>query len=157
MEANTPIALAVPKSSGPEAETETGSSPLDAGSSLQPAGSCDKDGSATTNEREAAELVRIQGRLMVEYGPSLGPDAVNRCIADAVGYFDDAPVRTYVMLLAERRATAQLRDEARRAAADPGDSQAALSSVAGASPRSGHAGDRRRGTYTPAVAGAVAN
>ena len=63
----------------------------------------------TINEREAAELVRIQGRLMAEYGPSLGPDAVIRCIADAVGYFGGAPVRTYVMLLVERRAAAQLR------------------------------------------------
>jgi len=49
----------------------------------------------------------------------LGNDAVIRCIADAVGHFDEAPVRTYVMLLVERRATAQLRDDqARRAAAD---------------------------------------
>ena len=36
----------------------------------------------------------------------------------AVGHFNEAPVRTYVMLLVERRATAQLRDQARRAAAD---------------------------------------
>ncbi len=117
MEANTPITLAVPKSSGPDAETETGSSPLDAGSSMQRGGSRDKDGSATTNEREAAELVRIQGGLMAEYGPSLGPDAVIRCIADAVGYFAGAPVRTYVMLLVERRAAAQLL-EMRRATID---------------------------------------
>jgi hypothetical protein len=70
------------------------------------------------DEREAAELVKIEGRLMAEYGASLGIDAVIRSIADAVGHFDEAPVRTYVMLLVERRATAQLRDQARRAAAD---------------------------------------
>jgi hypothetical protein len=74
-------------------------------------------------EREAAELVKIEGRLMADYGPSLGPDVVKRCIADAVGYFDEAPVRTYVLLLVERRAIAQLRHEARRTAADPGDGQ----------------------------------
>jgi hypothetical protein len=74
-------------------------------------------------EREAAELGRLEGRLMAEYGGSWGTDAVIRCIADAVGHFDKAPVRTYVMLLVERRATAQLRDQARRAAADPGDGQ----------------------------------
>ena len=70
------------------------------------------------DEREAAELVKIEGRLMAEYGASLVIDAVIRCIADAVGHFDEAPVRAYVMLLVERRATAQLRDQARRAAAD---------------------------------------
>ena len=117
MEANTTITLAVPKSSGPDAETETGSSPFGAGSSMQRGESRDQDGSATTNEREAAELVRIQGGLMAEYGPSLGPDAVIRRIADAVGYFAVAPVRTYVMLLVERRAAAQLRDM-RRATID---------------------------------------
>ena len=117
MEANTPITLAIPKSSGPDAETETGSSPFGAGSSMQRGESRDQDGSATTNEREAAELVRIQGGLMAEYGPSLGPDAVIRRIADAVGYFAVAPVRTYVMLLVERRAAAQLL-EMRRATID---------------------------------------
>ena len=70
------------------------------------------------DEREAAELVKTEGRLIAEYGASLGTDAVIRCIADAVGYFNEAPVRTYMMLLVERRATAQLRDQARRAAAD---------------------------------------
>jgi hypothetical protein len=80
--------------------------------------------SVDMDEREAAELVSIEGRLMAEYGPSLGPEAVMRCIADAVNQFDHAPIRTYVLLLVERRATAQLRDEARRAAADAADGQA---------------------------------
>ena len=46
-----------------------------------------------------------------------------RRLADAVSHFEGAPVRTYVMLLVERRATAQLRDQARRAAADAADGQ----------------------------------
>ena len=73
------------------------------------------------DEREAAELVRIEGRLIAEYGLSLGPEVVIRCISEAIDHFDQAPVRTYVLLLVERRAIAQLRHEARRTAADPGD------------------------------------
>jgi hypothetical protein len=122
MDANTPITVAA-QGSGPDGQTETSSSPLTAGSSPQRRGSRDKSESAAMGEREAAELGRLEGRLMAEYGASLGTDAVIRCIADAVGHFDEAPVRTYVMLLVERRATAQLRDQARRAAADPGDGQ----------------------------------
>jgi hypothetical protein len=45
------------------------------------------------------------------------------CIAEAINHSDEAPVRTYVMLLVERRAIAQLRHEAHRTAADPGDGQ----------------------------------
>jgi hypothetical protein len=78
---------------------------------------------AAMDEREAAELASIEDRLMAEYGPSLGPDAVMRCIADAVGHFDEALVRTYLPLLVERRATAQLREQARRVAADAADGQ----------------------------------
>jgi hypothetical protein len=80
--------------------------------------------SVDMDEREAAELVSIEGRLMAEYGPSLGPEAVVRCIADAVNHFNEAPIRTYVLLLVERRASAQLRDEARRAHADAADGHA---------------------------------
>jgi hypothetical protein len=75
------------------------------------------------DEREAAELVRLKGRLMAEYGPSLGPDVAMCCIAEAIDHFDEAPVRTYVLLLVERRAIARLRHEARRTAADPADGQ----------------------------------
>ena len=75
------------------------------------------------DECEAAELGRLKGQLMAEYGLSLGPDVVMRCIAEATDHFDEAPVRTYVMLLVERRAIAQLRHEARRTVADPGDGQ----------------------------------
>ena len=87
-----------------------------AGSSPQRRVSRDTANSAALDEREAAELVRIEGRLIAEYGPSLGPEVVMRCISEAVDHFNEAPVRTYVMLLVERRATAQLRDEASRAA-----------------------------------------
>ena len=125
MDANTAITLAAPKSSDPHPPADTGSDPLVAESSPQRRPSRDKDESRATDQREAAELVSIEGRLMAKYGQSFGPDAVMGCIADAVRYFHTAPVRTYVMLLVERRATAQLRDVARRAAADPGDDSVA--------------------------------
>ena len=123
MDANIPITVAAPKSGDPDGQPETGSSPLAAGSSPPRRWSRDKGESAAMDEREAAELRRLKVRLVAEYGPSLGPDVVTRCIAEAIDHFDEAPVRTYVMLLVERRAIAQLRHEARRTAADPGDGQ----------------------------------
>jgi uncharacterized protein involved in type VI secretion and phage assembly len=122
MDANTQIAVAAEVQRS-RREAETGSSPLAAGSSPQRRESRDTGESAAMDEREAAELVRLKGRLMAEYGPSLGPDVAMRCIAEAIDFFDEAPVRTYVILLVERRAIAQLRHEARRTAADPGDGQ----------------------------------
>ena len=103
------ITLAAPKSSDPH-QAETGSNPLVAESSPERRARRDKDESRAPDEREAADLVSIEGRLMAKYGQSLRPDAVRRCIADAVRYFDTAPIRTYVMLLVERRAAAQLRE-----------------------------------------------
>ena len=123
MDATIPITAAAPKSSDPDGQAETASSSLAAGSNAQRRRSRDQGESATLDEHEAAELGRLEGRLMAEYGPSLGPDVVMRCIAEAIDHFDEAPVRTYVMLLVERRAIAQLRHEARRTAADPGDGQ----------------------------------
>ena len=117
MDANTAITLAAPKSSDPHPQAETGSNPLVTESSTQRRPSHDRDESRATDEREAADLVSIEGRLMAKYGQSLGPDAVMCCIADAVRYFDTAPVRTYVMLLVERRAASQLCDM-RRATLD---------------------------------------
>jgi hypothetical protein len=111
MDANAAITLAAPKSSDPHSQAETGSNPLVAESIPQRRPSRDKDEiRAATDEREASDLVSIEGRLMAKYGQSLGPDAVMSCIAAAVRYFHAAPVRTYVMLLVERRAAAQLRE-----------------------------------------------
>jgi hypothetical protein len=123
MDANTQIAVAAPMCSALDGRPETSSSPSAAGSSPQRHGSRDTAESAAVDEREAAELVRIEGRLIAEYGPFLGPEVVMRCIAEAIDHFDEAPVRTYVMLLIERRATAQLRDEASRAARAAADRQ----------------------------------
>ena len=121
LDANTTITLADPLSGGLDTQAETGSSPLVAGSSARHRVGRDSGERTATDEREAAELRSIEARLIAKYGPSLGPEAVMRCIADAMGHFDGARIRTYVMLLVERRATEQLRDEARRVAADAGD------------------------------------
>jgi hypothetical protein len=121
MDSNTTITVADPLSSRPDAQAETGSSPMVAGSSPQSRASRNIGESPATDEREAAELGSIEARLIAKYGPSLGPDAVTRCIAHAVGHFEGARIRNYMMLLVERRATEQLREEARRAAEDAGD------------------------------------
>ena len=72
---------------------------------------------AAMDEREVVQLPWVERRLMDEFGPSLGPEAVVRCISDAVARVDEAPLRNYVMLLVERQATEELRHLARQAAA----------------------------------------
>jgi hypothetical protein len=115
--------MAAPTYSDPDTQAEPALKSLVAGSSPQRRASRDNGEGAAMDEREAAELLRIEGRLTAEYGPSLGPEVVMRCISGAIRHFERAPVRTYVMLLVERRATAQLRDETRRAANDAADRQ----------------------------------
>jgi hypothetical protein len=122
MDANRPTALAPPRTALPAHQLRRATPPV-AGSSPPRLAGRDNGASAAIEERDAAELVSIERRLLAEYGPALGPEAVMRCIADAVGHFDEAPVRTYVMLLVERRATAQLRDHARRATSDTAERQ----------------------------------
>jgi Protein of unknown function (DUF3562) len=63
--------------------------------------------------RETADRVRVERKLMAEFGQALGPETVMRSIADAVARFAGARVRTYVMLLVEREATEELRARAR--------------------------------------------
>jgi hypothetical protein len=73
MEANTAITLAAPTYSNPHPQAEMGSNPLVAKSNPQRRPSRDKDESRAPNQREAADLVSIEGRLMAKYGQSLGP------------------------------------------------------------------------------------
>jgi hypothetical protein len=75
----------------------------------------DRPEGATLDEREAAELVSIERKLVAEFGPALGPEVVTQCIAEAVACFADARVRTYVTVLIQREATEQLRVWARQA------------------------------------------
>jgi hypothetical protein len=73
-----------------------------------------------TEGKAQADLAHIEQRLMAEYGPTLGRTAVMTCLSDAVAHFHDAPVRNYLLLLIERRATTQLRQRAADAAGAAG-------------------------------------
>ncbi len=59
--------------------------------------------------QEAIELAEIEHRLLAEFGAVLAPDEIKNRLDKAVARFDDASIRTHVMLLIERRATAELR------------------------------------------------
>jgi len=61
------------------------------------------------SNHEGAELVAVERRLMEEFGSVVGPDEVMRCFANAVAAFDGVTIRTYVVLLVERRAAQDLR------------------------------------------------
>jgi hypothetical protein len=61
------------------------------------------------DQREAAELDAVEGRLLAEFGESVPPAEVERCFQAAVAAFEDVPVRTYVALLIERHAGRELR------------------------------------------------
>ena len=84
MDSNTTVTLANPLPSGLDTQAETGSSLLVAGSSPRSRAGRGNGEHAARDEREAAELVSIEARLIAKYGPSLGPEAVMRCIADAM-------------------------------------------------------------------------
>jgi hypothetical protein len=74
---------------------------------------------ATLNKHETAEIVTLERELVAEFGPSLGPETVVQCVADAVACFAGARVRTYVTLLIRREATERLRAWARQAEERP--------------------------------------
>lgn len=59
--------------------------------------------------QEAIELGEIEQRLLTEFGDTLAPAEIKARLDKAVARFDDASIRTHVMLLIERRVTADLR------------------------------------------------
>jgi hypothetical protein len=75
----------------------------------------DRPDGAMLDKHETAEIVSLERELVAEFGPSLGPETVTQCIADAVACFSGARVRTYVTLLIRREATERLRAWARQA------------------------------------------
>lgn len=60
--------------------------------------------------REAEDLLDVETRLLRVFGATLGTDEVRRCVQSAYEHYDRVPVRTYVLLLTERRAARDLRD-----------------------------------------------
>jgi hypothetical protein len=56
-----------------------------------------------------ADLSNMERRLEARFCPPLLPTDVNRCVVEALGLFDSAPVRTFVPILAERLAADRLR------------------------------------------------
>jgi hypothetical protein len=63
--------------------------------------------------QQAIELLEIEERLIAEFHDALEPEEIRRYLEQIVESFDEASVRTYVMLFIERRARANLRVAAR--------------------------------------------
>ncbi len=59
--------------------------------------------------QQSIELLEIEERLIAEFHDVLEPEEIRRYLEDVVEAFDEASVRTYVMLFIERRARANLR------------------------------------------------
>ena len=58
--------------------------------------------------QHAIELLEIEERLIAEFHDVLEPEEIRRYLESVVEAFDEASVRTYVMLFIERRARANL-------------------------------------------------
>ena len=56
------------------------------------------------------ELAAVERRLAAEFGPTVPPEVVHRCVVDVALRFEDSRVRQYVPVLVERIARAWLRD-----------------------------------------------
>lgn len=59
--------------------------------------------------QHAIELLEIEERLIAEFHEALEPEEIRRYLESVVEAFDEASVRTYVMLFIERRARSNLR------------------------------------------------
>jgi hypothetical protein len=68
-----------------------------------------KDGGPGFATREAEDLREVETRLLRVFGATVGEDEVRHCVESAYAHFDRVPVRTYVLLLTERRAAGELR------------------------------------------------
>ena len=68
----------------------------------------------------ADEVEAVERRLAVEFGASVPPEVVHRCVADVARRFEDSRVRQYVPVLVERIARRWLRDAVAEAGHQPG-------------------------------------
>ena len=71
----------------------------------------DSEGSETSESlaREAEDIRDVEERLLRTFGATVGTDAVRRCVESAYAHYAHIHVRTYVVLLTERRAARDLR------------------------------------------------
>jgi hypothetical protein len=57
---------------------------------------------------DAAELGRVEDRLIARFSPPLRPEQVQRVVLDTIARFDGAPVTTFLPILIERAAADRL-------------------------------------------------
>ena len=71
----------------------------------------DSEGSETSESlaREAEDIRDVEERLLRTFGATVGTDTVRRCVESAYAHYAHIRVRTYVVLLTERRAARDLR------------------------------------------------
>ena len=65
-----------------------------------------------TDDDEHRQLEQLHVQLIEEYGPVLGEDVVTQRLSAVLADFADAPVRTFVPLLANRIARRELQSVA---------------------------------------------
>jgi Protein of unknown function (DUF3562) len=61
-------------------------------------------------DREKTSVERIKDALREDAAETHSPEQIERAVDDAVKHYDDAPVRDFVPVLAERDAREALRD-----------------------------------------------
>jgi hypothetical protein len=61
------------------------------------------------NAQEASDLHDVETRLLHTFGEAIGADEIRSCLESAYARYDGVSVRTYVVLLTERRAERELR------------------------------------------------
>ena len=68
---------------------------------------------------EDGELAGVERRLVHEFGASVPPEVVRRCVSDTAARFGEASVPNYVPVLVERLARAWLQDAVRESEQRP--------------------------------------
>ena len=61
-------------------------------------------------DSELVALAALEAQLMDRFGDSVGVAEVTRCLRDAIAQYDGVALRSYVLLLIERRATTDLQE-----------------------------------------------
>jgi hypothetical protein len=61
-------------------------------------------------DSESAALAALEAKLMDQFGDAVGTAEVTRCLRDAIAHYEGVVLRSYVVLMIERRATNALRE-----------------------------------------------